>query len=205
MSLHEIFRLEDLANDLSEASSRQDKDAYGSPNGAVRTKEAGDVATIRQVEGLRTLTRALLSLVDNISASSGSSGRRSRSRRSSGVLAQRIYRERRRRERFFPSGLFGEPTWDILLDLFVAGEGNRHRAIKEVCLNSHVPDATALRYIEQLVEHRLVERHPDKTDNRRKFLRLTPKGARCMVGYLETMPRLGDDAEEIATDLVNPD
>ena len=36
------------------------------------------------------------------------------------TVAQRIYRARARRAHYLPPDLFGEPAWDILLDLFVA-------------------------------------------------------------------------------------
>ena len=38
------------------------------------------------------------------------------------TLARTLYAERRRRDRTFPVDIFGEPSWDILLDLFVARE-----------------------------------------------------------------------------------
>lgn len=157
----------------------------------------------RKVEGLQMLTKALLTLVENISAGIGvkfPGWRKPRNR-----LAEHIYKERQRRDRFFPSDLFGEPAWDILLDLFVASRANQPRSIKEVCISSRVPDATALRYIGQLAAHGLVERRPDKTDQRRKFLRLTPAGHRHMLDYLDSMPPLGDDAAEMVRDLTELD
>lgn len=46
-----------------------------------------------------------------------------------GLLAEEIYRNRRRRARHMPSRLLGEPAWDILLDLYVAaGRGRRSRS-----------------------------------------------------------------------------
>jgi DNA-binding MarR family transcriptional regulator len=157
----------------------------------------------RSVVGLQTLTRALLSLVENISTDIGVKfhGRRKARNR----LAEQIYNERQRRDRFFPADLFGEPAWDILLDLFVASRSNQPRSIKEVCISSRVPDATALRYIGQLAAYGLVERRPDKTDQRRKFLRLSPTGYRHMLDYLDSMQPLGDDAAEMVRDLTQPD
>ncbi|WP_246027268.1 hypothetical protein [Novosphingobium umbonatum] len=52
-----------------------------------------------------------------------------RARQDLGDLALRTYRERRRRNEIFADDtLFGEPAWDILLDLFVAGEKNKRVA-----------------------------------------------------------------------------
>lgn len=101
-----------------------------------------------------------------------------------GRIARTMYRERARRAAFFPSPLFGEPAWDILLDLFVASRENELRSVKEVCIASHAPDATALRYVEQLIGAGLVVRTRDTRDNRRKFLALSPEGYRRMSRYL---------------------
>ena len=63
-------------------------------------------------------------------------------------------------------------------------------------------EATALRYIYSLVAHGLVERAPDKTDRRRKFLALTALGQRKMHDYLAGMPPLGDQGEDLIRLLV---
>ena len=101
-----------------------------------------------------------------------------------GRIARAMYRERARRAAFFPSPLFGEPAWDILLDLFVASRENELRSVKEVCIASHAPDATALRHVDTLIEAGLVVRTRDTRDNRRKFLSLSPEGYRRMSRYL---------------------
>lgn len=101
-----------------------------------------------------------------------------------GRIARAIYAERAQRAAVFPAGLFGEPAWDILLDLFVASRENELRSVKEVCIASHAADATALRYVEQLIAAGLVLRTRDTRDNRRKFLSLSPDGYRRMTRYL---------------------
>ena len=127
-----------------------------------------------------------------------------RDRRRGGPLAHAIYQERTRRANFFPPKLFGEPAWDILLDLYAAAESNELRSIKEACLASNVPEATALRYIEELVEYGLAQRKPDRTDKRRKYLSLTPLGERQMRDYLASMPPIGDSGEDLIRYLVLP-
>jgi predicted MarR family transcription regulator len=112
-----------------------------------------------------------------------------------GRLARALYRERARRAAAFPAGLFGEPSWDILLDLFVASRENELRSVKEVCIASHAPDATALRYVEQLIDAGLVVRTRDTRDNRRKFVSLTPQGYRAMTRYLAALAE-GEDLGE---------
>ena len=129
-------------------------------------------------------------------------GQRPNDRRQAGRLAQEVYRERSRRAEFFPSELFGEPAWDILLDLYAAAKASELRSIKSACLSSNVPEATALRYIDQLAAHGLVERKPDRTDKRRKYLSLTPLGERKMHDYLASMPPIGDQGEDLIRHLL---
>lgn len=83
-----------------------------------------------------------------------------------------------------PAGLFGEPAWDVLLDLFVATEQNRDISVSSACLASCVPQTTALRWIGLLEKRGLVTRMDDALDHRRTFLRLTPKGYQLMMRYL---------------------
>ena len=146
---------------------------------------------------LRTLARAMLSLTDANSAQAAAAGKVADDRRKWGLLAHNIHRERSRRANYLPAELFGEPAWDILLDLAYAANASELRSIKAACLSSQAPEATALRYIEQLVGFGLVERIDDKTDRRRKFLRLTALGERKMGEFLSTMPPLGDQGEDL--------
>jgi DNA-binding MarR family transcriptional regulator len=158
----------------------------------VRADDAPSMLT-----SLRTLARAMLSLTDRSSAQAGAPPAASGDRRQWGLLARSLHRERARRASFLPAELFGEPAWDILLDLTYAAKANELRSIKAACLSSQAPEATALRYIDQLVRFGLVERIDDKTDRRRKFLRLTGLGERSMRDYLISMPPIGDHGEDL--------
>lgn len=102
-------------------------------------------------------------------------------------LAHEIYSERRRRDRFFPPDLFGEPSWDILLDLFIAGRQERRVPTTSACIGSHVPPTTALRWLRILEQRGLIERENDRRDGRRTFVRLSPQGATMMESFLATM------------------
>lgn len=146
---------------------------------------------------IRTLARAMLSLTDPNGAVAGVPARAGGDRRQWGVLARNIHRERSRRANYLPPELFGEPAWDILLDLAYAARANELRSIKSACLSSHAPEATALRHIDRLLHFGLVERIDDKTDRRRKFLRLTGLGERKMEEFLASMPPLGDHGEDL--------
>lgn len=91
------------------------------------------------------------------------------------LTAQTFYAFRRRRDRLLGNEIFGEPSWDILLDLYVSEMNAKPISISSACIAAAVPSTTALRWLNILVEHGHVERHPDMTDARRSFLSLTPE------------------------------
>lgn len=100
------------------------------------------------------------------------------------ALARELYAERRRRTKFLPSDLFGEPTWDILLDLYVAARENRRVPTTSACIGAHVPPTTALRWLRVLEARGLVEREDDGRDGRRTFVCLSDTGLAAMDGFL---------------------
>lgn len=97
--------------------------------------------------------------------------------------ARRVVEERRARDRLFGKGLFCEPAWEILIELFIAHHAERDTAVKTACLASTVPQTTALRYIAHLVERGLVMRRPHPLDSRCTHLRLTERALALMTEY----------------------
>lgn len=162
----------------------------------------GNAARMPLAERLSTLIDQIAGLAEEAGAAAPSGfptthGQQAAPPASLADLARRFYSQRRRRSRHLPAGLFGEPAWDILLDLAYAARANELRSIKSACLSSHAPEATALRHIDRLLHFGLVERIDDKTDRRRKFLRLTGLGERKMEEFLASMPPLGDHGEDL--------
>lgn len=102
--------------------------------------------------------------------------------------ARALYDLRRSREHFFKGNadLFGEPAWDILLDLFIAGEIAKPVSVTSACIGASTPPTTALRWLCVLEKRGLVERIPDPHDRRRALMRLTPKADQSLRAYLET-------------------
>jgi DNA-binding MarR family transcriptional regulator len=87
--------------------------------------------------------------------------------------AKEHYKARRQRDKIFGDlQLFGEPVWDMLIDLFIATEEGRTVSITSLCMASGVPSTTALRWIGILEDHAIVQRRSDPTDARRFFLSL---------------------------------
>lgn len=101
------------------------------------------------------------------------------------AFAREAYHVRRRRTRYLPGDLFGEPTWDILLDLYVATRENRPVPTTSACIGAHVPPTTALRWLRILETRGLVEREEDGRDGRRTFVRLSAQGLAAMEGWIQ--------------------
>lgn len=92
------------------------------------------------------------------------------------------YNMRRQREKVFADlDLFGEPTWDILLDLFIGELKNLRMQTTSVCIGAQVPQTTGLRWIALLEKQNLVRRYRDTADSRRVYIQLTDYGLRGMV------------------------
>ena len=113
-------------------------------------------------------------------------------------LARQTYDDRRRRNKIFHSEeLFGEPAWDILLDLFIAAKERRRVSVTSACIGSAVPSTTALRWISILERQGLLTREADPGDARRVYVRLSPAGYEAMLEYFSLSSRsvvLLDDA-----------
>lgn len=99
-------------------------------------------------------------------------------------LVRWIYRARRRRESYFPADIFGEPSWDMLLDLYAASADGRDIGVNSLCLASNVPVTTALRWVGILEDRGLVERHRAAHDARLHYVRLSKAAFRDMRKYL---------------------
>ena len=107
-------------------------------------------------------------------------------------MAAIIYSDRRRRESVFGDGLFGEPAWDMMLELFVAAGKGHTLSTKSVTLGSAVPPTTALRWLENLETEGIVRRFPDPGDKRRTCVELSVSAHAKMSEYLdETLRSLG--------------
>lgn len=100
------------------------------------------------------------------------------------ALAKAAYRDRQIRTTYFRCDLFGEPGWDILLDLFIQERVGRQTSVKAACIGSGAATTTALRYLNLLIAEGLIQREGDPCDGRRSWLKLTPVAADMMTGYL---------------------
>jgi hypothetical protein len=102
-------------------------------------------------------------------------------------MVRQMIANRQARARFFDPELFGDPAWDMLLDLTAAhGEGARV-SVTSLCIAAGVPATTALRWLTQMVESGIFERVPDPADKRRAFIGLSDKALTAMSGYFASL------------------
>lgn len=102
--------------------------------------------------------------------------------------ALRIAHARRARTDAFNKSMFGEPAWDMLLELFINHDFGVRHSVGKLCELSGSPPTTALRWLDYLEKERLVSRHPHPTDRRTEFVELTEKGCTAMARYLSGTP-----------------
>lgn len=98
-------------------------------------------------------------------------------------IAREMLAARRMRAEVFDADLFGEPAWDILLELFVAGEEGTPVALSSAGIGSMVPPTTALRWLRLLEERGIVLRRLDPADGRRTHVALS-EAARARLATL---------------------
>ena len=101
-----------------------------------------------------------------------------------GALAAVAYEARRARARYLPPGLFAEPAWDMLLELYAADAEGREVPTTSLCIASTAASTTALRHIEVLERTGLIVRRLNPRDNRVTLIRLSPSGRASKGAYL---------------------
>ena len=94
---------------------------------------------------------------------------------------------RQARARFFDAELFGDPAWDMLLDLTAAHGEGAQVSVTSLCIAAGVPATTALRWLTQMVESGIFMRVPDPADKRRAFIALSEKALGAMAGYFASL------------------
>lgn len=104
-----------------------------------------------------------------------------------GTVADRVYRSRRLRDKFFPEHLFADPAWDILLLLYSLERAGKRLSVSAVCESAGVPVSTGHRWVQRLVDSGMAirERHP--TDRRVSWLRLPDTALIRLDAYLDEM------------------
>lgn len=92
---------------------------------------------------------------------------------------------RRLRSQHFPSELFSDPCWEMLLDLYDAVLAGSEVTVTSLGAASGVPQTTALRRMETLQGHGLIARAEDRDDKRRTIIKLTEPGLAAVEKFFE--------------------
>ncbi len=96
-------------------------------------------------------------------------------------------RARRDREWQFPRGLFSDPAWDILLDLYVAQAENRQVSVWNAYQAGAVRESSGMRWLQILESRHLVERQQDEPDQNIEWVILTRDAIAGMNRWLDRM------------------
>lgn len=111
-----------------------------------------------------------------------------RATRSHLALARKTYAMRRKRAAIFGDvDLFGEPAWDILLDLFIAHGEDKQVSVSSACIGSATPATTGLRWLAVLADQGLILRESDPQDQRRVLVRLSDSGLAAMSTFFDAV------------------
>jgi DNA-binding MarR family transcriptional regulator len=113
-------------------------------------------------------------------------------------LARALYAARSGRNAHLPGISFGEPSWDMLLTLYVAARQGEELLVSALYSASHAPTSTALRHLKRLRDKHYVEIERHGSDSRKRLVRLAPAGqARLerllasIAGLFATLPGAG--------------
>ena len=121
--------------------------------------------------------------------------------RSTGLAIARWWlKARRLREEMFGPGLFADPAWDILLDLYTAAARGESVQISSLAFAARVPHSTAIRWARIMTRAGIVERRKDPADARRVHVSLSAAASALMEEYLARLitdeqrpPMIGSD------------
>jgi hypothetical protein len=163
--------------------------------------QKADLARNR-AERLREAAFDLLRMADEIEQSEGNAPRAPnnvsastrpltsfpRSRLELLQTASDTYRVRRERERYFPATYFGEPAWDILLDLLANEMSGRPVSVSNACIAASAPATTGMRWLRVLEEDGYIKKVRDQSDSRVTLVILTELARARLTDYLSLLP-----------------
>jgi len=106
--------------------------------------------------------------------------------------ARIVLYERRRRAEIFGKSMFGEPAWDMLLNLYTAQ--NMTLTVGRLVTLVGKPKTTLLRWAAYLQEKRLIARRDDPKDRRLVWIDLADRGQELLDVYFLPTPNVARNA-----------
>lgn len=103
-------------------------------------------------------------------------------------------RARKMRQELFPGKYFGDPAWDIIVELYVAALSGKTFATSDIGLEAGIPMTTVLRYLALLEQDGIVQRWSDPSDGRRVLVKLTERGTHNLQ-QIFARPKASAEAE----------
>lgn len=101
------------------------------------------------------------------------------------VTARAVLAGRRRRTANFAGVRFYDPSWDMILELYVATREERDVAVSQLCSMSGGSTTTALRHIENMEALGYLRRAADPDDRRRLLITMSPLLADAVDQWLD--------------------
>lgn len=106
---------------------------------------------------------------------------------------------RQGRTAFFSRAMFGEPAWDLLLNLYIAESSGTADSVSSLARSADIPVTTALRWIEYLEKKRFVERQQSDADRRLSMVKLTETTRERLERYFaDVLMRITSSGLDIA-------
>ncbi|WP_336961664.1 winged helix DNA-binding protein [Sphingobium aquiterrae] len=88
-------------------------------------------------------------------------------------------------------GLIRDAEFNLLIDAFLHDEADVRVTVGDACIAARVPQTTALRAIQTLIDSGLLIRNTDPRDNRRKLLSITDRGREMVARFIDIFDAMG--------------
>lgn len=104
-------------------------------------------------------------------------------------LAKLILHQNRKRHRFLPQLDWGEPSWYILLDIFVSETEGDETSLRAVAHRNNIPESTTRRYVDLMIERNLIAHLPSDGDVLDREMILTPTAKTALKNWIHDVLR----------------
>lgn len=136
---------------------------------------------------VRALAQQLLSWADHLSDRPDLTSELTEEGRHDLVLslAAALRAVRRLRAEIFPRIPLGNPNWDVMLDLFIQELNGFRTSLDHLALTGDLPAPVVYESVNELARLGLLDRTPDRFDNRVMWLSLTVTGRQGMFDLFD--------------------
>lgn len=105
-------------------------------------------------------------------------------------LVEAFINTRKARNAFFPKNWFSDPSWEILLFLFLAHLKDDGVTVGSLSNGTDSRPTTTIRWIDIMESYQLVSRSRCTLDSRRVYVKLAQNGVDAMTNYFATIAGL---------------